>query len=211
MKNFIHHEFPVLKRIDSDNGRLYETPEGNRYPSVTTVLGKMSEKSIQAWRNRVGEEEANRVSTRASARGTQIHSYCESFLLGESLQVNMFDQDMWNNMKPYVDKIDNIHALEKMMYTDKLRLAGTVDCIADYEGELSIIDFKTSGRLKDVDKIENYFMQATAYSIMFEEQFGIKVPNIVILIGVDNEQPQIFKKTRKDFITKLVDLRLSQK
>lgn len=207
MKTFIDHEFPSLTRIDSDSGRLYETPNGDRYPSVTSVTGKMSQKSIEAWKKRVGEAEANRVSSRASQRGTQIHSYCESFLLNEDLHIDIFDLEMWNSMRPFVDKIDNIHALEKMMYSDKLKLAGTVDCIGEYEGELSVIDFKTSARLKDENKIENYFIQATAYSIMFEELFNIKIPNIVILIGVDSEQPQIFKRKRKDFIEKLVKLR----
>jgi len=207
MKTFIDHEFPSLTRIDSDSGRLYETPNGDRYPSVTSITGKMSQKSIEAWKKRVGEAEANRVSSRASQRGTQIHSYCESFLLNEDYHIDIFDLEMWNSMRPFVDKIDNIHALEKMMYSDKLKLAGTVDCIGEYEGELSVIDFKTSARLKDENKIENYFIQATAYSIMFEELFNIKIPNIVILIGVDSEQPQIFKRKRKDFIEKLVKLR----
>lgn len=207
MKTFIDHEFPSLTRIDSDSGRLYETPNGDRYPSVTSVTGKMSQKSIEAWKKRVGEAEANRVSSRAAQRGTQIHSYCESFLLNEDHHIDIFDLEMWNSMRPFVDKIDNIHALEKMMYSDKLKLAGTVDCIGEYEGELSVIDFKTSARLKDENKIENYFIQATAYSIMFEELFNIKIPNIVILIGVDSEQPQIFKRKRKDFIEKLVKLR----
>ena len=207
MKTFIDHKFPSLTRIDSDSGRLYETPNGDRYPSVTSVTGKMSQKSIEAWKKRVGEAEANRVSSRAAQRGTQIHSYCESFLLNEDHHIDIFDLEMWNSMRPFVDKIDNIHALEKMMYSDKLKLAGTVDCIGEYEGELSVIDFKTSARLKDENKIENYFIQATAYSIMFEELFNIKIPNIVILIGVDSEQPQIFKRKRKDFIEKLVKLR----
>ena len=209
MKNFIHHEYPVIKRIDSDEGRLYEVPNGNRYPSVTAVTGKMNEAAIKAWRARVGEDEANRISNRAASRGTLIHEHCEAFLKGEPLQVDMFNHDMWTSLKPYVDKIDNIHALENMLYTDKLRMAGTVDCIGEYEGELSIIDFKTSSRSKDESKIENYFLQATAYSLMFEEMFGIKIPNIVILVGVDHQSPQVFKKKRKDYIKKLVELRLS--
>ena len=209
MKKFIRHEYPVIKRITTDEGRLYEVPNGNRYPSVTTITGKMNESAIKAWRARVGEEEANRISSRAAGRGTKIHSLCESYLKGEPLQVDMFDQDFWNKLQPYVDKIDNIHALENMMYTDRLAMAGTVDCIGEYEGELSIIDFKTASKLKKEEWIQNYFIQATAYSIMFEELFNIKVPNIVIIIGVDHEQPQIFKKKRKEYIKPLVNLRLS--
>ena len=211
MKNFIHHDFPVIKRIDGENQRLYEVPNGNRYPSVTTVTGKLNEAAIKEWRARVGEEEANRISNRAASRGTQIHELCENFLKGNPLQVDMFNHDMWSTMKPIVDKIDNIHALENMLYTDKLEMAGTVDCIGEYEGELSIIDFKTSKRPKEESKIENYFIQATAYSLMFEEMFGIKIPNIVIIVGVDDEPTQVFKKKRKDYIKKLVELRLSVK
>jgi genome maintenance exonuclease 1 len=211
MKNFIHHEYPVIKRIDTDNGRLYEVPNGNRYPSVTTVTGKLNEAAIKAWRDRVGEDEANRISNRAASRGTQIHELCESFLKGEPLQVDMFNHDMWTSLKPIVDKIDNIHALENMLYTDKLEMAGTVDCIGEYDGELSVIDFKTAKRPKEESKIENYFIQATAYSLMFEEMYGIKIPNIVIIVGVDDELPQVFKKKRKDYIQKLVKLRLNVK
>ena len=207
MKTFIDHNFPKLIRIDSNTGRLYETPNGDKYPSVTSVTGKMSKVSIEDWKKRVGEAEAKKISFRASQRGTQIHSYCESFLLNEDHHIDLFDLEMWNSMRPFVDKIDNIHALESMMYSDKLKLAGTVDCIGEYEGELSIIDFKTSSKLKKEEWIENYFIQATAYSIMFEELFNIKIPNIVIIIGVDSEPPQIFKRKRKDFIEKLVKLR----
>jgi genome maintenance exonuclease 1 len=118
---------------------------------------------------------------------------------------------MWTSLKPIVNKIDNIHALENMLYTDKLEMAGTVDCIGEYDGELSVIDFKTAKRPKEESKIENYFIQATAYSLMFEEMYGIKIPNIVIIVGVDDELPQVFKKKRKDYIQKLVKLRLNVK
>jgi genome maintenance exonuclease 1 len=110
-----------------------------------------------------------------------------------------------------MDKIDNIHALEGMLYSDKLRVAGTVDCIGEFDGELSVIDFKTSGKPKDINNIDNYFIQATAYSVMFQELFDIPIQNLTIIIGVDDAQPQIFQQKRKGFIQKLIDLRQSFK
>ena len=209
MKNFIHHDFPVLERVDSPEGRLYKTPSGKSYPSVTQVTGSLNKDVIAKWRQRVGEEEANRVSTQASSRGTRIHGLCESFLLGESVEPDMFDADLWNDLKPVVDRIDNIHALESKLYSDKLELAGTVDCIGEYDGVMSVIDFKTSKKPKDINNIQHYFLQATAYSVMFEELTGIKVPNLTIIIGVDHDKPQVFHQQRKDYVLPLVELRRS--
>ena len=197
----------MLQRIDSDQGRVYQTPSGDKYPSVTQVTGLLNKQFIAQWRKRVGEEEANRVSAQASGRGTRIHGLCEEFLLGNTSEPDMFDVEMWNDLRPFVDKIDNIHALESKLYSDKLQLAGTVDCIGEFDGVLSVIDFKTSKRPKDINNIDNYFIQATAYSVMFEELTGIRVPDLTIIIGVDDAKPQIFQQKRKGFIHQLVDLR----
>jgi genome maintenance exonuclease 1 len=123
----------------------------------------------------------------------------------------MFDADMWRTLRPVIDRIDNIHALESKLYSDRLEVAGTVDCIGEFDGELSVIDFKTSKRPKDINNIDNYFVQATAYSVMFQELFDIQIPNVTIIIGVDDEQPQIFHQKRKGFINQLIDLRQSFK
>ena len=207
MKNFIYHDFPKLERVDGPDGRVYNTPSGKRYPSITRVTGMLTEDSIKQWRNRVGHEEANKISTKASNRGTRIHTLCEDFLKGKPVQSSMFDTELWVSMMPYVDKIDNIHALESKLYSDKLQVAGTVDCIGEYEGVLNIIDFKTSGKPKDINNIQHYFLQATAYSVMFEELTGIVVPDITILIGVDHDKPQIFQQKRSSFIRQLIDTR----
>ena len=207
MKNFIYHDFPKLERVDGPDGRVYNTPSGKRYPSITRVTGMLTEVAITEWRTRVGHEEANKISTKASNRGTRIHTLCEDFLKGDSIEPDMFDIELWNSMKPYVDKIDNIHALESKLYSDKLQVAGTVDCIGEYDGVLNIIDFKTSGKPKDINNIQHYFLQATAYSVMFEELTGIVVPDITILIGVDHDKPQIFQEKRSSFIHRLVDTR----
>jgi genome maintenance exonuclease 1 len=209
MKNFIRHDFPKLLRTTSTDGtRVYETPSGRAYPSVTTVTGLHSAKGIMEWRKRVGEAEANRISGRASARGTRIHNYCESYLLGESTEPDMFDAEMFNSIKPLLDQIDNIHALEDPLYSDHLQVAGTVDCIAEFQGKLSVIDFKTASKPKDRDDIHNYFMQTAAYAVAFEERTGIPIGRLVIIMGVDNDDPRWFIEKRDNWIGGFKKLRM---
>ena len=207
MTTFIHHDIPKLKRIDTESSRLYETPSGKRYPSVTAVLSMLSTNSIMDWRKRVGDEEANRVSARASSRGTRIHSLCEDFITTGKAKADIFDAEMFNSIVPYLDKINNVHALETSLYSDYLQVAGTVDCIAEYEGKLSIIDFKTSSRSKSREDIHSYFMQTAAYAVAFEELTKIPVGRLVIIMGVDNEQPLIFKEKRDDWIGSFIQTR----
>lgn len=207
MKTFIDHNLQPLRRVDSPNGRTYETPTGKKYPSVTSVLGMMDKTAFFEWRKRVGEEEANRISQRASRRGTAIHTLCEDYLLGKVPEVSMFDKQVFDSIVPHLDKIDNIHALESKLYSDHLQVAGTVDCIAEYEGKLSVIDFKTSRRLKTKEDIPGYFIQTSAYAVAFEERTGIPVPRLVIIMGVDEEHPLIFKEKRDNWIDQFIDLR----
>jgi len=207
MRTFIDHDFAKLERIDSPEGRLYRTPSGKSYPSVTTVTGLHSKQGILEWRKRVGEEEATRISTRAATRGTKIHSLCESYLRGEPTQPNFFDTHLFNSLIPELNNIDNIHALESPLYSHHLQVAGTVDCIAEYKGRLSIIDFKTSAKLKNRDWIHGYFMQTSAYAVMFEELTGIPVNRLVIIVGVDEYTPQVFEERRNEWIGHFKDLR----
>jgi genome maintenance exonuclease 1 len=212
MKTFIHHEFGKLERDTKPDGtRLYKTPSGKSYPSVTTVTGLHTAKSIAEWRKRVGEEEANRVSSKASSRGTRIHTHCEQYLLGEHFEPNISDAEMFGSIKTHLDDIDNIHCLETPLYCDHLQVAGTVDCIAEYKGKLSVIDFKTSSRAKDRDDIHNYFMQCAAYSVAFEERTGIPVGRLVIIMGVDNDHPRVFIEKRDNWIAGFKKLRLDYK
>jgi genome maintenance exonuclease 1 len=211
MKTFIHHEFSKLERIDSPEGRLYKTPSGRAYPSVTTVTGLHSQKSIMEWRKKVGEEAANAISSRAAGRGTRIHQHCEDYLLGEHVEPDIFDQDIFKSIRPELDRIDNIHALESPLYSNHLEVAGTVDCIAEYNGKLAVIDFKTSSKLKNREWIHGYFMQTSAYAVMFEELTGIPIGKLIIIIAVDNEDPQIFTEKRDDWIDGFKDLRLQYK
>lgn len=203
----IHHDIPELARIDSANGRVYQTPSGKAYPSVTSVLGLLGKAEILEWRKRVGEEEANRISARAARRGSSIHSLCEDYLLNKEVKPGPFDLDTFKSILPYLDKIDNIHCLETKLYSDFLQVAGTVDCIAEYEGKLSIIDFKTSKRVKTRDDIHGYFMQTAAYAVMFEERTGLPVGRLVIIMSVDDENTLIFKEKRDDWINRFIELR----
>ena len=212
MRNFIHHDFPKLERVTNPDGkRVYKTPSGKSYPSVTTVTGLHTAKGIAEWRKRVGEAEANRVSGRASARGTRIHSNCESYLLGESFEPDMFDAEMFNSIKFLLDQVDNIHALEDPLYSDHLQIAGTVDCIGEFQGKLSVIDFKTASKPKDRDDIYNYFMQCAAYAVAFEERTGIPIGRLVIIMAVENDDPRWFIEKRDNWIGGFRKLRLDYK
>jgi genome maintenance exonuclease 1 len=212
MKNFIYHDIPKLLRSTSSDGtRVYETPSGSAYPSVTTVTGLHSAKGIAQWRARVGNEEANRISGRASARGTRIHQYCEDYLRGNIFEADMFDLQMFNSIKPLLDQVDNIHCLETPLWSDHLQVAGTVDCIAEFQGKLSVIDFKTSSKPKDRDDIHNYFMQTAAYAVAFEERTGIPIGRLVIIMAVDNDDPRWFIEKRDTWIGGFRKLRLDFK
>ena len=207
MKTFIQHDIPKLNRIDGPSGRLYETPTGKKYPSVTTVVGLTKQKFIHQWRQRVGEEEANKISSRASRRGTAVHTLCEQYLLGESAAPNMFDAEMFSKMRPHLDAIDNIHCLETQLFSHRLEVAGTVDCIAEYNGQLAVIDFKTSKRPKTEDEITDYFMQTAAYSFMFWERTKLAVKKTVIVMGVDDSDALVFEQPAGPWLREFIKVR----
>ena len=200
MKTFIHHDIPSIVQINSTGGRVYQTPTGEKYPSVTTIMGFLSAADVQAWRKRVGEEEANKVSARASKRGTAFHTLCENHLLEKHNKIDMFDQEMFKTVVPHLDRIDNIHALETKLFSHRLKIAGTVDCIGEYNGKLSIIDFKSSKKVKQRDWIHNYFMQCAAYGYMFWEHTNIAINNIVVIMGVDDNPALIFEEPLKPWL-----------
>jgi genome maintenance exonuclease 1 len=212
MKNFIYHDLPKLERNTKPDGtRVYKTPSGFAYPSVTTVTSLHTAKGIAEWRKRVGNEEANRISGKASARGTRIHQYCEDYLRGNLFEADMFDLEMFNSIKFLLDQVDNIHCLEDQLYSDHLQVAGTVDCIGEFQGKLSVIDFKTASRPKDRDDIHNYFMQTAAYAVAFEERTGIPIGRLVIIMAVDNDDPRWFIEKRDNWIGGFRKLRLEYK
>ena len=207
MKNFIQYDFPQLKRVDSKGGRSYLTPTGQSYPSVTSVVGQLKAQQIQEWRNRVGETEANKISGRASRRGTSIHSLCEEYLKTGHASPDVFDQEMFGSIRPVLDRIDNIHCLETQLYSHHLQVAGTVDCIAEFDGVLHVIDFKTASKPKRRDWIHDYFMQTSAYAVMFEELTGLPVNRLLIIMGVDDHEPLLFQEKRNDWIFQFRELR----
>ena len=207
---FIHEyvEIPKLDRVTNNDGsRVYKTPTGKNYPSVTTVTGLLNKDRILQWRKRVGEEEANKISSRAARRGTRVHTLCEKYLNNEETTNALFDTEFWKSIKPELENINKIKVLETALYSDHLEVAGTVDCIAEYNGVLSVIDFKTSSRLKQKENISDYFMQASAYAVAFEELTKIPVPQIVVLIAVEDEPCQVFIEKRNNWIKGFIDLR----
>ena len=192
MKRFNHDLIDIeqLVQINEDGKRQYEIPNGNKYPSVTTVLAVLSKAAIQEWRNRVGEKTANRISRQSSSRGTNAHKIIERYISNEDNYINgsMPDSvELFKHIQPVLDKkIDNVRMIEGRLWSDEYKIAGTVDLIADWDGILSAIDWKTS--LKHVNddhpKLEKYKIQGTAYAKMFEERTGIEVPQIVVAIMV---------------------------
>ena len=200
------HNFPNLKAKTTEQGRRYFV-EGNAYPSVTTVIGEKKKDTILQWRRRVGEEEANAISKRASTRGNKCHKLAEDYLSNKSLdryRDDVLSLGMFHQIRPYIDKINNIHALEESLYSHTLKLAGRVDCIAEYDNELAIIDFKTSTKYKREEWIHDYLSQETAYAIMFQELTGLKVKQLVTIIATEQGTPQIFVKDNiLEFVPKL--------
>jgi len=211
MKRVFKHEeldigYDDLVADTRETGRVYVAPDGSRYPSVTTVLGILSEDSIREWRQRVGEEEANKVSHRASNRGTAVHSVIEKYLRNEDTSDNLpHIKQSLANLRPILDKsIGKIFGLETALYSRHLGMAGRCDCIAEWNGVPSIIDFKTSKRIKKKENIASYFAQASAYAIMFEERTGLAIPNTVIVMDVDDNHPLIFEEHRDNFVELLL-------
>ena len=201
-------EFTELDTETINGKRHYKTPKGS-YPSITTVLSVLSEKGIAEWRRRVGEKEANRISTQAARRGTNVHQMCEDYVNNEldSTKFLPHERAMFNSVKGTLDKtLGLVYAQECPLYSDYLGIAGRVDCVADYNGRLSIIDYKTASKIKKKEFIGNYFQQAAAYCVMFEERTGIPIDQIVIIIAVENEpEPQVFVEKRDDHIHKCIE------
>ncbi len=207
-------ELPDIEATTSNEGRYYHTPVGD-LPSVTTVLGRKLDKSgLDAWRARVGEEEANRVSTMATRRGSAIHDLAEKYLLDRddytsgAMPVNIAT---FETLRPILDsRVTDVKCIEGALWSEVLHTAGRVDLIASFDTIPSIIDFKTSKRIKTDADILSYFLQATCYSMMLEERTGIITPNIVILMAVDHYDPLIFVKQREQYIQQVKDIFTSQ-
>lgn len=210
MKTFIKHDFPALQQTTTGYGRTYSF-NGVRYPSVTSVTGLHSAAAIAEWRKKVGAEEANRISSKASKRGTSVHSLCEAYLKGDVPIPPWSDIEVFNSLTPHLDKIDNIHCMETPLISHHLKVAGTVDVIGEYDGAMSVIDFKTSLKPKLEEWVHGYFMQTAAYSFMFWEMSKILVENLVIIIGVDDNPPQVFTQPVMPWLKQFKALRQEYK
>jgi len=189
------------KRI---NGFRFYDIDGKNYPSITTVLGVQKKAGLEKWRKAVGEEAANWEMGRAARRGKATHTLVEQYIKGETPSIrDVLPLGMFRLMLPYLAQINNIHLLEEIMYSHKLTIAGQVDCVAEYNGKLSVIDFKTANKERKEDWIENYFIQTTAYAIMYEELFGKRIEQLVILMAGEDGTMRSFVKDKKIFEPKL--------
>ena len=208
MKTFNHvgNDLKDLKTENIEGKRYYVTPKGNKYVSITSLLGNLSKQSIIEWRRRVGEAEANKISRQASSRGTRVHNICESYIQNQVgiLEGELPDAiDMFNSIVPFLDRIDNVHVVEGALYSDELGLAGRTDLIAEFDGNLSVIDYKTSRKPKNWEMCHSYFMQGAFYAYAYEELTGTPLNNIIIIMAVENDKPLLFRETRDRWLSPL--------
>ena len=203
-------DLPPLKAKNVDGKRFYEhITTGEKYPSITSVLSIRQKEGLIKWRQRVGEEVANHVMITSANRGTAVHNKVEDHLNNidinnvEKYKKQFLPRMMFQVLKPVLNNINNISLQEAQMFSSNYTVAGRCDCIAEYEGELSVIDFKTSKGEKEEDWIENYFIQGAAYAEMYEEHFGTPINQIVILVVTEEGTTQIFKKNKQEYLPKL--------
>jgi len=212
---FIHEKIDMgyenLDRTESPDGRRYLTLDGNAYPSVTTVLGVLSRESIAEWRAKVGEEAANKISLKATTRGTAVHSIIEKYMNNEPDYAEGFLPHVvqsLHNLKPLIDKhVTKVYGQEVPLYSDHLKLAGTCDAIVEWDGVPTIVDWKTSRRPKKKANISSYFMQLAAYAVMWEERTGMPIQQTRIVMDVDDFHPVMYKETRDAWIDKMIEVR----
>ena len=208
-----HIDLPKAKQINTSLGRRYSTPEANIYPSITTVLGSQpdKQKSLAEWRARVGEEEARKITMQSARRGTELHNLMEKYILGDEIDVKKIMPTTLARFRPVQKCLDEnlqlVYASETPMFSDILRIAGTADLICEWNGEVTVIDFKTARKMKSRDMIKDYFLQATAYSIMFEEHTGIECHHFAILMVSDEDEFEVFSGKRNDYVADLIRVR----
>ncbi len=190
-----------------DGTRFYKVPSGKMYPSITSVTSFYNRDVFINWRKKVGEEKANKITRESTFRGTKYHDVVEYYMRNgtiDGLDMLPSTKFLFLSSKKNLDRIDNIHALEKSLYSDYLGLAGRVDCIAEFDGELAVIDFKTSTKVKPEKWIENYFVQETAYACMYFEMTGIPVKKLITIMVTENGECVVYEKRNKDYYIKLL-------
>ena len=208
MFNHVDIGLPQLDRETIDGVRYYKVPDDEellRLVSITSVTSHFNKEIFVKWRKKVGDEEADRITKKATSRGTDMHILVEHHLKNEGLpNVQPISDFLFKISKPDLNKIDNIHALESSLYSKQLGIAGTVDCIAEYEGELAIIDFKTSKKPKPREWIDHYFVQCMAYGCMLYELTGISVKKLVIIMACENGECVVYEERDKSKYIRLL-------
>lgn len=191
----------------TDEGRWYQTPEGNRYPSASTVAGILNRDTIAKWRKRVGSEEADKKTKMGANRGTYVHHLCEKYLLNSLTseeQIGMMPsmKDLFLQLKKKFDKhIDEVLCVEQALYCHRLKIAGRCDAVVIWDGVMAILDIKTAGYVKPDEWILNYYVQTTSYAEMFEERTGIAIEHVVLATAVEKEvQPTITMKKKTEYL-----------
>ena len=213
--NHVSVALPPLETKTVNKKRFYITPEGEEYPSITTVLSSRDKKGLTEWRKRVGDEVANYVAGKAASRGTKVHHMCEDYLNNMATRFPSKWEKHKKDFLPYciftqlkekvLQNIDDIYALEVGLYSDKYKVAGRVDCVSEYNGVPSVIDFKTSTKERKDDWNENYYIQGSAYAEMFQERTGIVIDQVVILVVTEDGTVQEFVKCKHDYLDALTE------
>ena len=198
MFNHIVMGIPELKRVTIDGVRYYDVPDGDKLVSITSVISWINREIFLDWRKRVGTQEADKITKASTSRGTDFHTLAEHYLNNEELpSVQPLSEFLFKQAKPQLSLIDDIVALETSLYSQKLGVAGTVDCIAQYDGELSVIDFKTSKKPKPREWIDHYFVQCAAYACMLYEMTGIMVKKFVIIMSCEDGECVVYEEYNK--------------
>ncbi len=219
--SFTHVEidYPSLSRETIDGVRYYDTPNGSKLVSITSVISHYNREIFREWRARVGNEEANKVTKQATSRGTDMHTCSEYYLKNlEIPKVQPLSEMLFKQAKPTLDKIDKIHAQEQSLFSYELGIAGSVDCIAEYEGELAVIDFKTSKKPKPKEWVDHHFVQCAAYACMLFEMTGIMVKKFVIIMSCEDGEVKVYEEYDKrkyinllsEYIREFVEFKLQE-
>ena len=222
MFNHVDLDLPQLERETIDGVRYYQTPEGNqKLVSITSVISYINRQIFIDWRKKVGAEEADKITRKATSRGTDFHTLTENHLDNKEFKtgsVQPLSEFMFLLAKEELSRIDNIHALETSLYSLELGIAGTVDCIAEYDGELAVIDFKTSKKPKPREWIDHYFVQCAAYACMLYEMTGIMVKKFVIIMSCENGECIVYEEYDKrkyinllsEYVREFVEFKLQE-
>lgn len=219
MFKHVEIDYPSLDRETIDGVRYYDTPDGQKLVSITSIISHYNREIFIKWRKRVGEEEANKISKQSTSRGTDMHTLVENYILNKDLPtVQPLSEFLFKQAKTDLDRIDNIHAIEQALFSKELGVAGTVDCIAEFDGELAVIDFKTSKKPKPEKWIQHYYVQCAAYACMLYEMTGIIVKKFVIIMSCENGEVEIYEQYDKKkyinllskYIREFVEFKLHQ-